>query len=168
MAPLTRPIRVEDAARFVVLLDHLDNETTFLLFEPGERTTTAEQWQKRIEAMQQSGESTIFVAENAGELVGFLRVAGDTLKRVQHSALIVIAIRQAFIGQGIGSQLFAAMELWARQRHLHRLHLTVMTHNARAIALYKKMDFEIEGTLRHNIKVDGQYVDEYAMAKLLA
>jgi RimJ/RimL family protein N-acetyltransferase len=42
-----------------------------------------------------------------------------------------------------------------------------MTHNARGIALYKKMGFEIEGTARHQLNVDGEYVDLYYMYKLL-
>lgn len=44
--------------------------------------------------------------------------------------------------------------------------LTVMTHNSRAIALYKKMGFTIEGLKKHSMKVDGRYVDEYLMAKI--
>jgi Acetyltransferases, including N-acetylases of ribosomal proteins len=48
---------------------------------------------------------------------------------------------------------------------LTRLELTVMVHNERAIALYKKMGFEIEGTKKRSMRIDGQYVDEYYMAK---
>lgn len=167
MPVLIRPIQVTDAQAFVDLLNQLDTETSFLLFEPGERQTTAEQWQQRIEDLQRSGESALFVAESAGELVGFLRASGETLQRLRHSLLLVIAIRQAFIGQGIGSRLFLAVEQWARERHLHRLALTVMTHNDRAIALYKKMGFLIEGLHKHSMQVDGTYIDEYTMAKLL-
>ena len=42
-----------------------------------------------------------------------------------------------------------------------------MVHNERAIRLYKKMGFEIEGTKKHSLFVNGQYVDEYYMAKIL-
>ena len=50
---------------------------------------------------------------------------------------------------------------------LHRLELTVMIHNAPAIALYQKFGFQIEGTKRASLKVDGTYVDEYVMSLLL-
>ena len=43
-----------------------------------------------------------------------------------------------------------------------------MTHNVRGIALYKKMGFEIEGTARHQMQVDGEYVDLHYMSKLLS
>jgi RimJ/RimL family protein N-acetyltransferase len=42
-----------------------------------------------------------------------------------------------------------------------------MTHNEQAIALSKKMGFTIEGLHKHTMLVDGVYVDEYTMAKLL-
>lgn len=42
-----------------------------------------------------------------------------------------------------------------------------MSHNKAGVALYKKQGFEIEGTKRHSLLVNGQFVDEYYMAKLL-
>jgi RimJ/RimL family protein N-acetyltransferase len=42
-----------------------------------------------------------------------------------------------------------------------------MTHNIAGIALYKKMGFEIEGTKRDSLLINGEYVDEYYMSKLL-
>ena len=42
-----------------------------------------------------------------------------------------------------------------------------MTHNERALVLYKQAGYEIEGTRRHSLKVDGQWVDELTLVKLL-
>jgi RimJ/RimL family protein N-acetyltransferase len=62
---------------------------------------------------------------------------------------------------------FVVKRSWARERGFHRLELTVMTHNERAIRLYKKMGFEVEGVKKHSLFVNGEYVDEYYMAKLI-
>jgi len=78
-----------------------------------------------------------------------------------------MASLEAFTGQGIGSQLFVAMEKWAREKQLHRLELTVMTHNKAGMALYKKQGFEIEGVRQQALVINNHYVDEYYMAKLL-
>jgi RimJ/RimL family protein N-acetyltransferase len=43
-----------------------------------------------------------------------------------------------------------------------------MVHNEAALALYKKMGFEIEGRKKHSLLINGTYVDEYCMAKLLS
>jgi len=59
------------------------------------------------------------------------------------------------------------LEEWAQQHHIHRLELTVMAHNNAGVALYKKQGFEIEGTKRHSLLINGQYVDEFYMSKLL-
>jgi RimJ/RimL family protein N-acetyltransferase len=63
--------------------------------------------------------------------------------------------------------LLAELEHWARANAVHRLELTVMTHNKRAVALYRKMGYRVEGT-RHAALVDeNELLDELWMAKLL-
>ena len=44
---------------------------------------------------------------------------------------------QQFTGQGVGKQLMNKLESWAIESGIHRLELTVMEHNERAIKLYK-------------------------------
>ena len=63
--------------------------------------------------------------------------------------------------------LLTELERWARNHHIHRLELTVVADNQRALALYRKMGFEQEGVKRHSLQINGKYVDEYYMAKLL-
>ena len=48
--------------------------------------------------------------------------------------------------------------------NLHRIYLTVLTENARAIALYTKLGFKNEGILRGCIFKNGQFRDMLAMA----
>lgn len=74
---------------------------------------------------------------------------------------------QQYAGRGFGTALFTETEKWAKNAGLNRLELTVMAHNQRALALYKKVGFRIEGTARNSLVVDDAYVDEYYMAKLL-
>jgi RimJ/RimL family protein N-acetyltransferase len=164
---LIRTIGPNDADQLVRLKLQLDDETQFMMFEPGERIITVEEQRKQIEHTLSQDNQTILVAEYGGQLVGYLSALGGKFKRNRHSVYIVVGILQAFTGQGIGTQLFLAMEEWACQHQLHRLELTVMTHNQAGLALYKKRGFEIEGVRKHAIFVNGQYVDEYAMAKLL-
>jgi len=138
-----------------------------MMLEPGERTITVEEQREDIERLLSKENSTIIVAEEAGQLVGYLAVLGGEFKRNKHTAYIIIGILQAFTGRGVGSKLFTAVEQWAHQNAIHRLELTVMAHNKAGIALYKKRGFEIEGTKKHSLLVNGQYIDEYYMAKLV-
>jgi RimJ/RimL family protein N-acetyltransferase len=86
---------------------------------------------------------------------------------LRHVSTIEVGICARYTGRGVGKRLFETVERWARARRLHRLELTVATRNERAISLYEKCGFAIEGTRRHAMSIDGQYVDEHLMAKLL-
>jgi RimJ/RimL family protein N-acetyltransferase len=63
--------------------------------------------------------------------------------------------------------MLSKLEHWAKGTGIRRLELTVMTHNERAVGLYKRIGFEVEGLRKDSLYVDGRYVDEYSMAKLL-
>jgi RimJ/RimL family protein N-acetyltransferase len=164
---IIRTICEDDAEQFLNLCKQLDLETQFMLLEPGERKTTLEEQRTQIDILLRQENQTIFVAEQENRLVGYLAASGGTFKRNRHSAYLVIGILQTFTGQGVGTQLFQRLEEWTQQKDIHRLELTVMTHNTTGIALYKKQGLTIEGTKRHSLLINGQYVDEFYMAKLL-
>lgn len=158
----------DDAAAVLALGRALDSETQFMMHEPGERTTTVEEQRKRIHAMTVSGNGAIFLALNdADEMVGLLGAQGGAYRRNRRTVHIFIGILQAYTGHGIGRRLFETMEAWARAWGAHRLELSVMAHNERAIGLYRKMGFTVEGRMRDTLYVGGQYIDEFIMAKIL-
>jgi RimJ/RimL family protein N-acetyltransferase len=138
-----------------------------MMLEPGERTITIEEQTQRIKNVLSQDNQMIFVAEQETQLVGFLSAYGGNYHRNRHCAYIVTGIRQSFAGQGIGTQLFERLEEWAIERQLHRLELTVMAHNERAIHLYQKMGFKTEGVKEDSLWVNDRYVDEFYMAKIL-
>ncbi len=158
---------IDDAAAFLALRAQIDHETKFMMLEPGERQTTVEQERERLATMRTSDNKQTFLAEDDGQLVGWLWANGGDYRRNHHTVHIVIGIRAAYTNQGIGTRLFQACEAWARERGLHRLELTVMTNNPLGIALYKKMGFQLEGTAQDALRVDGVYVDLHYMSKVL-
>lgn len=164
---MIREIRVEDAAAFLQLGKRLDEETTFMLLEPGERNITVEQQAKMIQRFIENNNTTIFVATHEEQVVGFILANGGNVQRKKHVATIVIGILQEYSGQGIGTSLFKEIENWAKLHDVWRLELTVMAHNTRVQALYRKAGFEQEGVKKASLIIDGKNVDEYYMAKLL-
>lgn len=162
-----RLIRVEDAARFLELRKALDHETRFMMLEPDERTTTPEEQRQAIEKLLADGHNAIFVADAGDRLAGYISLYRGAYRRNRHCGEIVIGIRQPFTGQGLGARLFEALIDWARREGLHRLELTVMRPNERAVRLYQKVGFAIEGVRRDSLCIDGAYVDEYSMSLLL-
>ncbi len=163
---LIRNIETDDAERLLSLLKTLDQETQFMLYEPSERTTTVEEMKAKITAVKKSS-ALYLVVEEGSELVGFISAERGFANRIKHRAYIVVGILERYIGLGIGTKLFEALEGWARQESIRRLELTVMAHNARAIKLYKKFGFRIEGVKESSIRINGAYIDEFYMAKIL-
>ena len=160
-----RAIEPGDAEAFLALCKRLDAETKLMMLEPAERTLSVQEQRKRIETLAEN--ETIFAALDGKMLVGFLACYGYQPRRKRHCAYLVIGVLQAYTGQGVGAALFERVERWAKAHDLSRLELTVMTHNRAGLALYYKRGFVVEGRLRNSLRVDGRYVDEYAMAKLL-
>ncbi|SFA70909.1 MULTISPECIES: GNAT family N-acetyltransferase [unclassified Bacillus (in: firmicutes)] len=162
-----RHVRESDAEKMVELVLSIEAESNYMLFGPGERGLTTERQLAMIKALNEEQNSTIFVAEEDGRLLGYLLARGGSANKTRHSVYIAIGIRSDFCGKGIGTKLFGELENWARAVGVHRLELTVIVENQVGVSLYKKCGFDIEGTKRHSVILNGQYVDEYYMAKLI-
>ena len=79
-----------------------------------------------------------------------------------------MGVRDDWQGKGFGSALRQpALDLADNWLGLRRLELNVYTDNARAIALYRRFGFEVEGTHRADALRDGTYVDSFSMARLI-
>ena len=78
-----------------------------------------------------------------------------------------MAVHDDFQDKGIGTALMeAAMDMADNWLNVKRAELQVYTDNARAIHLYEKSGFLIEGTHRAFAFRDGQYVDAHSMARV--
>ncbi|WP_245628067.1 GNAT family N-acetyltransferase [Shouchella shacheensis] len=165
---IIRTIEKKDAELFLRLQRQLDEETAFMLYEPGERKTTVRGQRKIIRNVLLSTNSTIIVAENrAGRLVGYIGIFGSQLTRIRHVGYITIGILNACCNQGLGRMFLAHGEQFAKSVCISRLELTVMAENRRAIHLYHKVGFQEEGRRERSLYVNGKWEDELYMAKLI-
>lgn len=135
---------------------------------------SAEQWATRLAEMLAPGRHDLLlmaelqapdgqwsVVGNAG-----LSPCGPPVRR-RHAMNLGIALLPRAQGQGIGRALMQALcdyaDDWAQ---VLRIELGVYADNARAIALYQRFGFEIEGRQRGYALRGGQYVDTLMMARL--
>ena len=108
-----------------------------------------------------------FVVLSGGKVVGWCDVLRNTKRVVfSHCGTLGIGLLPEFRGRGIGRQLMDTTIEAAWQCGITRIELTVREHNVNAIALYKRLGFEIEGLQRNAVCIDGQYQNVYAMALL--
>lgn len=87
----------------------------------------------------------------------------------RHRAEFDIVVHDDFQGKGLGTTLIQYMIEIARERGLKKVHLKTSTENIRAIRVYEKVGFIIEGRLimEHFHHMRKEYVDDYRMAILL-
>lgn len=157
----------KDAEKLSNLIREIDNTSQYMLWEAGERKLASEDQLKMFEKLNKNANSAIFVAEEVAELVGYLFAIGGNARRNKHAVYIVIGVSENYRGAGIGTKLFQALDEWAANHNIHRLELTVVIKNKAGLKLYKKAGFQIEGTKRNSLYIDGEFVDEYYMSKLI-
>jgi RimJ/RimL family protein N-acetyltransferase len=162
-----RTARPYDAAALLDLKHQLDEETAFMMYEPGERDSSVRDLARELAAIARSPNSVVLLAELGDQLVGYLELTGGSFRRSRATAYLVIGVRADAAGLGIGTGLLQQAKDWAAAHGLHRLELTVMAHNTRAIRLYERMGFSAEGRRSECLLIDGRFIDELTMAVIL-
>lgn len=153
-----------DAEALLRLLQTLQTETNHLLLQPGEGITTVEAQRASLE---RSRDSIVLLALDGGTPVGYLGATRFGFARNRHCMKISMGVRRSHWRRGIGAALLEHIEHTAREWGCARIELTTLTTNTAARALYEKAGFEIEGVRRQALLIDGVYVGEYHMGKIL-
>ncbi|GEK58651.1 N-acetyltransferase [Marinococcus halophilus] len=162
-----RLIEPADANDHLAFTQQLDNETSYMLMEPGERKPTANQHQHMVNEFIMKDRLVLFIVEDAGTVVGHAMGVGGSTIRNCRTASVVIGLLPAYHRLGIGKRLLRHLEAWAKERRLRRLELTVIEDNTGARALYEHFGFQEEGVKQDSLFAHGTYVNEIMMAKLL-
>ena len=125
--------RIKD---FWELLNRLDTETDYMMYEPNERKakTTVQELKLDIQDNVIQGFDFLQVATENDKIVGYIRAERGKFERNFHTAYIVIGILKKYRGKGIGTTFFNNLDLWAKTNNIVRLELTV--------ECYKKLDIE--------------------------
>src|ERR1051326_3823880 len=120
---------------------------------------------ERIAAARPDVHSLVAVVD--GRVVGQLGLHVVETPRRRDVGGFGMAVHDDYQGRGVGSALMAAMlDLADNWLGLRRIELEVWADNARAIHVYEKFGFEIEGTGRQYARRAGELVDAHFMARL--
>ena len=162
-----RQAKLGDEYGLIDLFESLYKESDFLLMEPGENDISVEYQAKLINELSQSSSQVLFIAVEENKVIGFLGGTGGKVNRNRHSIHIAMGVLVTKQRRGIGSQLLDTFIEWAASNHFHRIELSVMENNTNAKMLYEKIGFKTEGFKYNSLKVNGKYINEYFMAKLI-
>jgi len=161
-----REVKKEEAKLLLNMLTQLDKETDMMMFEAGERKSTVEDITQHIKQREKTGSLTLGVfAENV--IVGYLVAERGFANRIKHSYYVHLGILESYHGLGLASRMLEYLINYAKSNSIKRIELTVRVDNNKAISLYKKFGFKIEGTKRYSLYINNSYIDEYYMSRII-
>jgi len=161
---LIRPASADDAAALVALRDEVATEGIWVAAEPGERTVLEESL--ALAGLISHG-GLALVAEVEGRFAGQLAIQRRQGRYEGHRGDLSITVARDEREQGLGRALVETAVDWARAVRLGKLTLGVFPENRRAIALYRSVGFEEEGTLRRHLRTGSGERDLLLMGLLL-
>lgn len=161
---LIREATVGDARGILSYLNDVGGESDFLTFGAGE-FNLSEREERDILRNYQDADNQIYLLGLIDErIASILTFSAGQRPRTRHSGEFGMSVRQNYWGLGIGTLMVDALTAWAKQTDIiKKINLRVRTDNPRAIALYEREGFMIEGTMRKEIFLDGEYFDYHWM-----
>ncbi len=155
----------DDAPRLIDYLDAVRRETDFILFSPDDDLPELE-WERNWVRSNRDGAGVQIMAEADGEVVSLCGIGCGGHERVRHRGDIGISVRQAWCDRGLGTLLMHELVGWAEQSDaVDVLTLGVFADNPRAIRVYEKAGFAVDGRRRWQTKRGDDYVDELIMSR---
>ena len=140
----------KDAKSLSVIRLQIDGETENLDREKGEAILEQASFKQLIKNDTDNHKNLFLIAEVNGEIVGFSRCEGNHLKRTAHKVEFGVGVLKEYWGFGIGKNLLKESIKWADSNEIKKITLAVLETNVKAIELYRKNGFEVEGILKND------------------
>ncbi|MFV8462777.1 GNAT family N-acetyltransferase [Vibrio campbellii] len=122
---------------------------------------------EEFDAMFNDNQRHFVVIAKDGDLLGHLALNLSTKPRLKHSASFGVAVAKASRGKGVGRFLLEHLVSYCDEElDLARLELEVHANNTAALSLYKSFGFEVEGTKRKAVLVEGELIDIIIMSRV--
>ncbi|HWI48691.1 MAG TPA: GNAT family N-acetyltransferase [Rummeliibacillus sp.] len=163
---IIRQIELDDAREVIGLYQQLFAESDYMLYGKNDNTISVQSFRKLITKWKTTNSGTILIAIINGEIGGVISILGNTAPRSKHCASIMTGVLEKFANHGIGTALMGKAEKWAQAKNITRLELSVIKTNKKAISLYEKFGFSIDGQRNKSVKINSDYVDELYMSKI--
>lgn len=158
-----RQAQIEDAPILAEAERAIAAKPGLLASRPNELKT--ESFQTKIKLLSTIPNGKYIVAEDGTQVVGHALLDPMGLEAIEHVVRLTIAVHSGREEQGIGEKLLSYLIDWARTTpKVEKIELNVRAVNLRAIRLYQKLGFTVEGRIRHRMRMpDSSYMDDLEM-----
>lgn len=153
----------KDAQIIYNLILHSSDETNFLALDSAERLEEGFS-KESVENLINGNLNRMFICFFEDIPIGVLGIHYMQRKRFKHRASIGINVLKKYWGLGAGKALLSkAIEHFNDDKELTKLELEVRSDNNRAIKLYEKFGFKIEGEISQYFHINGISYSGYIM-----
>jgi L-amino acid N-acyltransferase YncA len=161
-----RPVRLDDAEGIVRILNPIVEARVFTVLDA---PFTAEAEREFIARFPARGIFRVAVRQADQVVVGFqtLEPFATYTRAFDHVGVMGTYVDLALSRQGIATRLFEATFAAAGENGYEKIFTFVRADNQAAVQTYLKQGFRIIGTAHRQAKIDGRYVDEILIERLL-
>ena len=161
-----RPATRDDAQGIIDVLNPIIDARTFTVMDT--RLTLGEE-QRFLDEYPERGIFHVAVREADQVLVGFqsLEPFAQYTRACDHVGVMGTFVDLRLRRQGIGRRLFDTTLPRARTGGYEKIFTFVRADNPGALATYLDQGFSVVGTAPRHTKIDGRYIDETIIEKLL-
>ena len=161
-----RPARSADSDQIIANISAVCAEKVYLYTDDFVPT---DQWRDALtDSVNEEKGSLLVVAEVDGQLIGHLRLFPVWYgSKSRHVGDVGIVIAKPWRERGVGTAMLGYGLEWASQSGFRKLTATVLSTNQRALALFLLYNFAQEGCRSKQLLVEGDYVDEILLGRIL-
>lgn len=155
--------QIEDAEEIIRFLNQVGGESDYLTFGLNEFPLSANEEKDEIIRCLESNICLMLVGKINNEIISQLFVQRSAAKRLVHIGDIAISVSKKYWGNKIAFHMMQPAIKWCMACGVSKVQLYVRVDHDRAILLYKKLGFAIEGTITRATKINDIYFDNYIM-----
>jgi L-amino acid N-acyltransferase YncA len=161
---IVREASKEDAKQIIAFYNVVGGESDFLSFGKNEFIKNLIDYEEYLETTNGQDNSIILLTEIDDEIMGIASINSSSKSRYKHVGEFGIVIAQVYCQLGLGNQILDYLITWSKSNGTtKKISLVTSQNNYNAIELYKKVGFQIEGTLKKQNYVNEVYSDTLMM-----
>ncbi|MEA1883868.1 MAG: GNAT family protein [Thermotogota bacterium] len=165
---IIREAQESDAKAIIQYIKENQDRFLYMISKTDEMKLDVTYEKQMIKLHDQRENSVFFIAVERDKVIGMLNFVGGNRSRDMHDGEFGLSVHKDYFGRGIGSMLMDQIMRWGQNNKvIKRMTLFVMHSNKRAINLYKRYGFSIEGVRRKAVRFEDGRVQDLIMMGIL-
>lgn len=158
---IIRQPQKEDAKNIIEFLNTVAGESDFLTFGKNGFFLDEQEEEDIIHKCLIGYSSFMLVCIHENHVVAQSFIDQRCSPRTKHIADISLSVSNKFYRNGIATKMINDSISWCIDNKISKIELCVRVDNYAAISMYEKLGFTREATIKHAIKIEEKYFDNY-------